>query len=73
MGIAELAQAFSAVQAFAWGKLEAARPASERIEACLQLAALLDQLARAGRGMADRLAMRFFSHVDRPGQATFAA
>ncbi len=76
MGIAELEKAFADVQAFAWGKLEAARPAAERSEASLQLARLLDQLASAGRGLADRLAMRFFSHVDRTGQtgqATFAA
>ncbi|KAB2966994.1 circularly permuted type 2 ATP-grasp protein [Zoogloea sp.] len=73
LGVAELDRAFGAVQAFPWAHLESLCPEPERREAVLQLADLLDQLARAGRHLSDRLAMRFFSHVGIAGQATFAA
>lgn len=73
LGVAELDQAFGAVQAFPWAHLESLCPEPQRREAVLQLADLLDQLARAGRHLSDRLAMRFFSHVGIAGQATFAA
>ncbi|NML25077.1 circularly permuted type 2 ATP-grasp protein [Zoogloea dura] len=73
LGVAELDRAFGAVQAFPWAHLESLCPEPERREAVLQLADLLDHLARAGRHLSDRLAMRFFSHVGIAGQATFAA
>lgn len=73
LGIDELDASFSALQDFPWADLEAAGPESERAEATLALANRLDDLARAGRTLSDRLAMRFFSHVGSAGQATFAA
>lgn len=73
LGIDELDASFSALQDFPWADLEAAGPESERAEATLELAKRLDDLARAGRTLSDRLAMRFFSHVGSAGQATFAA
>lgn len=73
LGTDELDASFSALQDFPWARLEAASPESERAEATLELANRLDDLARAGRTLSDRLAMRFFSHVGGAGQATFAA
>ncbi len=73
LGIDALDASFAALQAFPWADLEAAGPEGERAEATLELANRLDDLARAGRTLSDRLAMRFFSHVGGAGQATFAA
>jgi len=73
LGTDELDVSFSALQDFPWADLEAAGPESKRAEATLELANRLDDLARAGRILSDRLAMRFFSHVGSAGQATFAA
>ncbi|MCK6393218.1 circularly permuted type 2 ATP-grasp protein [Zoogloea sp.] len=73
LGIEALDASFAALQAFPWADLEAAGPEGERAEATLELANRLDDLARAGRTLSDRLAMRFFSHVGGAGQATFAA
>ncbi|WP_374495067.1 circularly permuted type 2 ATP-grasp protein [Zoogloea sp.] len=73
LGIDELEASFAALQRIPWAKLEAAGPEDERAEATLELADRLDHLARAGRALSDRLAMRFFSHVGGAGQATFAA
>ena len=74
LAVAELEKAFSGVQTFPWVRLEASRPAAERKAACLALADRFDQRAAAGRGLSERLAMRYFSHVGRnAAQATFAA
>ncbi|MDD3352035.1 circularly permuted type 2 ATP-grasp protein [Zoogloea sp.] len=73
LGLAELEGAYAALQGFEWGRLEAAAAPAERIAGTLTLADRLDQLGRAGRSLSDRLAMRYFSHVGRTGQATFAA
>ena len=62
------------MQAFPWVRLEATRPAAERKAACLALAERFDDLASAGRGLSECLAMRYFSHVRQNAvQATFAA
>ena len=74
LAVANLKKAFSGVQAFPWVRLEATRPAAERKAACLALAERFDDLASAGRGLSECLAMRYFSHVRQNAvQATFAA
>ena len=73
LGVDELDARFTALRAFPWSRLEAGGPEAPRNADALALADLLDQLARAGRALSDRLAMRFFSHVGSGSQATFAA
>ena len=73
LGVDELETAFAALQAFPWKKLEPGVPEAEYKAACLLLAECFEAIAGVGRGLSDRLAMRFFSHTGRIGQATFAA
>ena len=73
LGVNELETAFAALPAFAWAQLEPGVPEAEQQAACRQLAGHFDDLAAAGRRLSDRLAMRYFSHAGRIGQATFAA
>ena len=73
IGIAGLEEALYVIEHFSWESLERVRPDAERAAASLALAHALDALVHAGRELSDRLAMRFFSHVGRGSQATFAA
>ncbi|WP_374266231.1 circularly permuted type 2 ATP-grasp protein [Zoogloea sp.] len=73
LGTAALETAFAALQAFPWAQLEGGVAEAVHDEACLALAGHFEHLAEVGRQLSDRLAMRFFSHTGRTGQATFAA
>lgn len=73
LNLAPLRDAYHNLRDFPWVALESHVSDDTRNAACLSLADCLDDLAGAGRGVSDLLAMRFFTHTGRAAHATFTA